>query len=67
MVLLVLSSCDYINKWNSQSNEKTPINSKPIARANDIYLYEEDLLGLVPDKSQKMIVPILWVNILTRG
>lgn len=53
ILLLILSSCDYINKWSSQGSEKAPVNSKPIARANDIYLYEDDLKGLIPEKNQK--------------
>lgn len=45
--LACLSSCDQLEKWTTPANENKEVDSKPIARVNDIYLYEKDIKGLV--------------------
>ncbi|MEQ6118905.1 peptidyl-prolyl cis-trans isomerase [Reichenbachiella sp. MALMAid0571] len=47
--LVFLSSCDLLDKWTTQADENKVVDSKPIARVNDIYLYEKDIKGLVPN------------------
>ena len=50
--VLLLSACDYINNWN-QTDVNPQINAKPIARVNNIFLYETDIEGLIPEKTKK--------------
>ncbi len=50
--LIVLSSCEYIEKWIPSTDDKQTTNDKPIARVNTIYLYEKDIQGLIQSPLQ---------------
>jgi len=45
LVVIVIQGCDQLYKPNSDAKTES---AQPIARVNDIFLYEEDIKGLVP-------------------
>jgi len=55
LILMVVSSCDFINFKNQEKGLQFNDNAniKPIARAHDQYLYFNDLEGLIPSDISK--------------
>jgi len=46
VLLLVVASCDLI-RWKKEDKKPTPDGPRPVARVNDVYLFEDDLEGIV--------------------
>lgn len=50
--VILMSSCEWLETWNSKKDDNKVVDSKPIARVNDIILYEKDITGLVNSSAQ---------------
>ena len=51
LTLAVLSSCDLIKGWGSKTADSSTVDSEPIARVKEFYLYKKDITGLVPEST----------------